>query len=254
MTIFYFTSTGNCLALAKQIGGELISIAKVVDDMQGNFKDDVIGVIFPVYANAPPKIVSRFLEKVKFEAEYTFAIGTYGKIAGACMHNLQKKALKLGYRFDYVNQLLMVDNFLPMFDINKEIEKLPTKQVEEATKAIIKDIKERKYLTKKANIPSRVLAFLLSGVGNSSNDAKGYIVEDSCNKCGVCVKACPVKNIMIDALNDKLSFSDHCLGCLGCIHICPQNALHLKNEKSNKRWRHPEVTLQEIIEANNKVT
>jgi len=31
-----------------------------------------------------------------------------------------------------------------------------------------------------------------------------------------------------------------------------QNAIHLKNERSAKRWINPEVSLNEIIEANNR--
>ena len=32
MTIFYFTATGNSLAVAKRVGGELISIPKALKD------------------------------------------------------------------------------------------------------------------------------------------------------------------------------------------------------------------------------
>jgi len=49
MTIFYFTATGNSLALAKRIGGTLVSIPQVVDSENLYYKDDAIGVVFPVY-------------------------------------------------------------------------------------------------------------------------------------------------------------------------------------------------------------
>jgi hypothetical protein len=39
---------------------------------------------------------------------------------------------------------------------------------------------------------------------------------------------------------------------MACLHLCPQNALHLRRERSNKRWRNPDVSLQEIIMANNR--
>ncbi len=60
MKVFYFTATGNSLAVAKKIGGELISIPQVMNDENLEYKDDVIGVIFPVYGCNVPKIVSRF--------------------------------------------------------------------------------------------------------------------------------------------------------------------------------------------------
>jgi ferredoxin len=77
--------------------------------------------------------------------------------------------------------------------------------------------------------------------------AQNFIVSDKCTNCGICEKICPVKNINV---SDKVSFDDNCLCCLGCLHLCPQNALHSKKEKSNKRWRNPEVSLNEIIDSN----
>jgi MinD superfamily P-loop ATPase len=53
-------------------------------------------------------------------------------------------------------------------------------------------------------------------------------------------------------VEDSVSFQNQCEGCLACLHLCPQNALHLKNEKSEKRWRNPDVTLEEIISANSR--
>jgi MinD superfamily P-loop ATPase len=94
----------------------------------------------------------------------------------------------------------------------------------------------------------RAVAALLAGTKTDKN-AQSYIVNDQCTKCGICAKVCPAKNITV---SDKLCFSDHCESCLACVHLCPQNAIHLKNEKSDKRWLHPEASLQEIIAANNR--
>lgn len=249
MTIFYFTSTGNCLAVAKRIGGNLLSIPQEIDSGNMSYKDDAIGIIFPVYSNAPPRIVRKFLNKVRFDADYLFAVGTYGNLPGACMYNLGKNAEKCGYRFDYLNSLKMVDNFLPVFEMDEEVIKLPEKKTEEMTVKIIDDICNRKKLQAKAGLPMRALAAVLGKVTKTDKNAMNYIVDDSCNRCGTCVKVCPVKNVVV---NDKVHFGEHCEGCLGCVHLCPQNAIHLKNEKSGKRWRNPEVSLGEIITANNR--
>jgi MinD superfamily P-loop ATPase containing an inserted ferredoxin domain len=95
----------------------------------------------------------------------------------------------------------------------------------------------------------RALASILKATTKTDNNAQGYIVNEKCNKCGTCAKVCPAKNI---AVTDKVSFSDHCEACLACAHLCPQNAIHLKNEKSDKRWRNPEVSISEIITANSR--
>jgi Pyruvate/2-oxoacid:ferredoxin oxidoreductase delta subunit len=249
MTIFYFTATGNSLAVAKRLGGKLISIPQVVDSPEIHYKDDCLGVVFPVYGLTLPRMVRLFLDKVTLEADYIFAIGTYGNMAGPCMYNLQKQAIKSGYRFDYVNQIPMVDNFLPVFEMGSEVAKLPIKKVEKTIGEIIGDIQNRKHIQATSSLGMRALASVLASLGSTDKNAQKYLVNDQCTKCGTCAKVCPIKNISV---SDKVYFSAHCEGCLACVHLCPQNAIHLKNEKSGKRWRNLEISLAEIINANNR--
>jgi len=250
MTIFYFTATGNSLAVAKRIGGTLISIPKVIDSVDIHYKDDVIGVVFPVYWWNLPKLVRRFFDKVSFEADYVFAISTYGSMASGEMVSLQKQAKKNGYRFDYTNHVLMLDNYLPAFDMSSQINKLPKKRVAECIDEIIADINIRKSTNTKANIIKRLMTAAMVRIFAPSKNACKYIVNDRCNQCGVCAQVCPAKNITVA---DRVGFNVYCEGCLACLHLCPQNAIHLKNEKSDMRWRNPEVSLKDIIEANNRM-
>ncbi len=252
MTIFYFTSTGNCLAVAKKIGGNLVSIPQVIDSPDLHFKDDVIGLIFPIYGFGMPKMVRKFLEKVTWEADYSFAIGTYGNLPGAAMVDVQKFAKNHGQHFDYAESLLMVDNYLPGFDMNDQIAKLPEKHVDESLSGIIGDIQNRRRLDAAAGPVWKALtAVVRSGENLLLNGKQGqrYRISQDCTRCGICAKICPVGNI---AVTDQVVFKDQCEVCLGCLHMCPQNAIHMKNEKSIARWRNPEVSLNEIISANNR--
>lgn len=253
MTIFYFTSTGNSLAVAKKIGGKgatLISIPQVIDSSPLDFEDNVIGLIFPIYGWRLPKMVKRFCETAKLRADYIFAVGTYGKLPGACMSNLQRLAGQNGYKINYAQSLLMVDNYLPGFEIKAEIAKLPQKNTDENLAQIIADIAARKTSTATATRMWRAATATIGTVFLSSGKgAQGFIVNDKCTSCGTCAKVCPAGNITII---DKVAFADKCEGCLGCVHHCPKNALHLKSEKSTARWRHPDVSLTEIIKANNR--
>jgi ferredoxin len=250
MTIFYFTSTGNSLAVAKKIGGTLISVPQVADGPTHDFRDDVIGVVFPIYGFGMPKMVKKFCGAARFKADYMFAIGTYGGVAGAAMMCAQKFAVKHGYSFDYAESLLMVDNYLPGFDIRDQIAKIPQKKTDENLARIIDDIRRRR--TNKATAP---LAFraanaaVQAGKGLFLAGARNYTVGGNCVKCGTCAKVCPAGNIKV---GENVEFSDKCEWCLGCVHLCPQNAIHVKNEHSGIRWRHPDVTLAEIIEANDR--
>ena len=252
MTVFYFTSTGNCLAVAKKIGGKLVSIPQIIDEPDLHFKDDVIGLVFPIYGFGMPKMVRKFLERATWEAEYSFAIGTYGNLPGAAMMDVQSFAKKHGQRFDYAESLLMIDNYLPNFDISEQVAKLPEKRIDENLARIIADIQNRRKLDAVSAPVWRAFTALI-GLGSNlllnGKQGQSYIVTQDCIKCGICAKSCPAGNI---AVTNQVMFGDTCEGCLGCVHLCPQNAIHLKNEKNTVRWRNPDVTLNEIIAANNR--
>ena len=253
MTILYFTSTGNCLQLAKRIGGTLLSIPQMIKENKYHFEDDVIGIIFPIYGFGLPKMVKKFLEKASFEAPYIFAVGTYGNTPGATMYNLSKFAGKHGFRFNYMLELLMVDNYLPIFEMEKQIAMLPQKKTMENMSRIVSDIHNRETNIPTASIFNKVITTAIQGMGNlftNNKAAQSFIVNEQCTHCGVCAKVCPAGNITV---TDKISFGNHCESCFGCVHNCPFNALHLKNEKSSARYRNEEVTLKEIQEANCQV-
>lgn len=49
MKVLYFTSTGNNLYIAKQLGGELLSIPKLLHEGRLEHEDEALGVVFPCY-------------------------------------------------------------------------------------------------------------------------------------------------------------------------------------------------------------
>jgi ferredoxin len=252
MTIFYFTSTGNSLAVAKAIGGKLISIPQIIDSADSRFEDDAIGLVFPIYGFGLPKIVRRFIENAAWKADYAFAVGTYGNMPGAAMYNVQRLAEKHGKHFDYSESLLMVDNYLPMFDISKQAEMLPQKKTDDNLSRIVADIAGRKHLQAKASWPLRMLAAVIGAANQSvmnGSNGRQFTVDENCSHCGVCASVCSCGNISVA---EKPSFGGNCEYCLGCVHHCPKNAIHVKGEKSSVRWRHPSVTLNEIVSANKK--
>lgn len=84
MKILYFTSTGNCLYVAKRISEkfkecELISISRAVKENNFKFDDDIIDIIYPIHYAGVPIQVYDFLSKVKInEKSYIFAVGVSG--------------------------------------------------------------------------------------------------------------------------------------------------------------------------------
>jgi len=250
MKVFYFSATGNCLAAAKIIGGEVISIPQAIHGDKSNYKDDAIGFVFPVFDGTYPRIMKELLSKKKFEADYFFAVATYGFFPGNSLYAFQKLAAEHGIKLNYSAELLMVDNYLPLFDVEKEIAKLPSKKVEENLLRIASDVAARKRKLTKNTVIKSIGAFFEKPMLKKTNSglaARDFTVNDGCIKCGTCAKVCPAGNINV---NECVAFGDQCYSCFACIHACPKTAIHIKGEKSDKRWRNPDVKVKELIDAN----
>ena len=102
-------------------------------------------------AGGVPKIVEDFLSKARLHSKYIFAIGTYGAFSGGAVSHLQEIGKRNNIEFSYINTLLMVDNYLPGFDMIKQLEKEPKKNIEENLTQIINDVNKGKDYIKKSS-------------------------------------------------------------------------------------------------------
>lgn len=251
MKVFYFTGTGNSLAVAKAIGGEAISIPQVINDEDLSFTDDAIGIVFPLYWMTAPKMVREFIDRAQLQADYRFAIATYGNFAGSGVADVQSRASKQGWSFDYTATLLMVDNYLPLFEIDDQIAKLPSKGTDAALQAIVGDIAARKSSLFKASLNDKFLTKATAGglkKMERGTIARTFSVDENCTHCGTCAQVCPKGNVVVG--DAGVAFGMNCASCYACIHNCPVAAIHMSDEQSAVRWRNPSVTVAEIIAAN----
>ncbi|WP_094605539.1 hypothetical protein SPSIL_013120 [Sporomusa silvacetica DSM 10669] len=252
MITFYFTATGNSLYVAKRIGGELYSIPRMLQEKKGEFEDEEIGFVFPCYGFGLPRIVTDFIQKSKFKAKYFFAIMTYGNKAASGLKHVEEIGSRAGIQFNYTNEILMIDNYLPLFKIEDQLKKESSKQIEKKLDKIVSDIKSRQEkVTRKgfiADIFSKPIHNLSAKFHHDNGDTR-FNVQGKCNSCKVCEQVCPVSNIKVGV---KPEFLHKCESCYACIHHCPQNAIHLKSERSTTRFINQNVKLKEIIVANNQ--
>ncbi|MDR2515952.1 MAG: EFR1 family ferrodoxin [Spirochaetaceae bacterium] len=251
MKILYFSATGNSLYIAQRLGGELLSIPQMYKNGIYEITDDVAGIICPVYGFTVPNMVKDYLEKAVIRADYVFSIMTFGNVSLAALTHMKKLLEKRGVHLNYGNEIQMVDNYLPFFEISAQLGMNKDEHIENKINEIAQDLKEQKHFLKGHTGFQKFISGGASAVwGNKkamNRRDKNFLVNDLCNACGTCRNVCPAGNI---AGTGKPDYRHNCEFCLACIHLCPQNAIHLKNEKSEKRFRNPRIKLLEIINAN----
>ncbi len=61
---------------------------------------------------------------------------------------------------------------------------------------------------------------------------KGFFADETCTRCGWCVKHCPVQNI---AMTDEgVVFLDHCMLCMRCYSFCPSQAIQSRRRQGTQ--------------------
>ncbi len=244
--IFYFTGTGNCLYVAKKIGGELISISQAYKKQNQIYRDDVIGFVCPTYAVGIPRIVQKFIRNNTFQAKYSFAVMTCGGMLGSSLMQFEKLVSSQGLTLDYTNKVVMIDNY----GMKNMSEKLRNHNVQEETMVIEKiaeDIRQQKQSLCKSNLLMVGLTKLLnfsSGLCYDKADKHFTVQTDKCVKCGLCQRICPADNI---SLSPYPTFSHKCEGCYACIHACPEKVISPNRYPVEKQYRHPQISLSELL-------
>ena len=110
--------------MARQLADEnteLFSIPQLVKEGKYEFMADEIGIVYPIYGQMPPNMVRGFIQKARLKADYKFAALTYGNMQFAAVGIWDEVSRKAGNAFDYITSILMVDNWLPNFDMNEQM-------------------------------------------------------------------------------------------------------------------------------------
>ena len=173
---------------------------------------------------------------------------------------------QVGKRFDYINTLVMVDNWLPGFDMNEQI--LVDKHIPENLQKIKKDLDIRKCWHEPVTEEERRQhQFFIERSG--MDPMKGFVpdsencfmITDACIGCGTCLSVCPRGNYSFST--HGVTIDGECEFCFACIHNCLQKAIQfVKNENdpflrngeknSDARYRNEHVSLMDIKRANSQ--
>ena len=268
--IFYFTGTGNCLYVARQLANAettLLSIPQLVKQGKYDFEADEIGIVYPIYGHMPPYMVKEFIRKARLKAGYKFAVLTFGARKCNAVELWDEAARKAGHTFDYITTMIMVDNWLPNFDMNEQM-KLD-KHIPESLQRINADLAARRCWHEPVTEEERRMhAGFMAYTG--LDPEKGFVmksekyfrVTDRCVDCGICTYVCPRGNYALTSRGVKAE--GDCEFCFACIHNCPQKAIqfaHLPDDpllargevNPDARYRNEHISLYDLKAANNQL-
>ncbi len=256
--IYYFSATGNSLAIARSIAAgvgeaELVAIPKVITSRIDTTAPK-IGLVFPVYAWGLPRIVVDFVKQLKLNKEqYVFAVATCGGTPAGTLFQLQKLLkpngadLDAGFVVKETSGSLGMENALISF-VRSVAGKLP-QPGKERLPEIIATVKEgKRHRPESSSLGANFLGSILykAAIHSFQKADRGFWVDQRCNTCRICEKICPRQNIKM--VNSKPAWHHDCELCMTCIHWCPNEAIQLQNGSlGKKRYHHPEVTIKEMI-------
>ncbi|MEG2204275.1 MAG: EFR1 family ferrodoxin [Oscillospiraceae bacterium] len=226
--IFYFSGTGNSQWVAEELG---LRLGEPTTDLRDLPRDRptsyrfgpgaTVGLVFPVYAWAPPEPVMQFVRGLPTGGAYTFAVCTCGEACGNALKLLSKR-LPLDSAFS----LVMPNNYLVGSEVDSaEQAAQKIAAARQRIPAICEKIKARERCVEAE--PGK-LAFLKSAIASRAFNAvarqtKPFRAGDGCIGCGLCAANCPARTIRLT--DGRPQWGARCYQCLSCINRCPQEAI-----------------------------
>ena len=255
--IFYFTGTGNSLYVAKKLDDDRLSIPNHIHDEKKEYESDRIGIVCPVNGHEMPELVKQFIQQAAFHTDYFYVVLTYGMIHGGAAELADEYLKKCGIEADYINTIMMLDNYLPAFDMNEQLAIDSAKKVDEHIEVIKADIDMKKHWKQEVTAQDRQWhqKYLAMRKENPIDVKHGiFRVLDYCIGCGICMRVCPTGSIQVKNQHAQYVDTSNCQMCLACVQHCPENAIRLTipEKNPNARYHNSNIRLSEIVESNNQ--
>ena len=251
--IFFFSGTGNSRYLAGRIAEALADEAvdlnakiKARDDSAVQTGRDVI-VVTPTYAWRIPRVVSDWLSRVELVGaeRIWFVMDCGGEIGNAGDYN-HRLAEKKHLRDMGTAQIVMPENYIAMFNAPQveRAREIVEKAEPELLNAIACIRAGQSFPAPRKNFYDRLMSGPINPIFyRFFVKANAFRAKDTCVGCGLCVRECPMNNIVLR--NGKPQWGRECTHCMACICYCPKEAIEYGEKSIGKpRYHFEELNIQ----------
>lgn len=252
--IFYFSSTGNSLYVAKRIkekleNCELISIPKAYNEKVFDYDCEKAIVVFPLHSFGLPIVVENFISKLKLnEGAYVFAVQvTGGGGSNNSFININELLRYNNLKLSNSIEIKYISNYIRMGrNVTEERAQEALDNNEWKIDKLIQVIRDE-HVEDLNEVKNLIYNTIHNAWKNKyKNKDKSFNVNEDCISCEICEKICPVNNINLE--DKKPVWNGNCTDCMACINNCPRNAINIgKGTIKKNRYKNPYIKINELL-------
>ncbi len=253
--IYYFTGTGNSLWAARRIAERLedTTLTPMVRALaEGDLEpeEERIGLVFPVYMYRMPHLVRRFIDALRVRRP-VFVVATCGGAVGDLFEGVERALAARGASLEAGMSLPIQSNYVPFGGAPGE-EELAAKleRAEERLERIAGVLSAGEGEVERTSnwFRAKVHPGALYALGHkfAPQTDKKYLVDDTCDGCGICALVCPVDNLVM--ADERPTWQHRCEQCMACMQWCPQESIQVGDKtRGARRYHHPSVRSADIV-------
>lgn len=256
--IYCYSSTGNCLDMAKNIakglgGADIIMMRSSPISTDARMAKRV-GFLFPCCGGGLPGDVENIVRQIQIAPDtYKFAVCQFSGYMGVGLHKIDQIV-----GLDYWRAVSHQCAYIPLLPHTVMLPfmspEAAQKRSEKVAGEIAADVRQMKRSgrcppRRTLNALERETVWPLIAKRNM----RKFKATDRCIGCGLCEKLCPTKNIRL--VNGRPTWGADCYQCVSCLQYCPKHAISLGRVTDRREHYHnPNIQatdlMQDIIHIN----